>query len=72
VRFLWALIGLLYALMSIYVGYQFVTLAMGPRLSEKGLPLQAAPFLGGIALALVALPLIWNSIRLATARIPRY
>jgi hypothetical protein len=44
----------------------------GPRLSQKGILLQAPPVLGGIALAVLALPLIWNCIRLATAKTPRY
>jgi hypothetical protein len=63
-KYLWALIGLLYALLNIYVGYLFVTAATGHGLSQKGLLLQAPPFLGGIALALLALPLLWNVLRL--------
>ena len=38
--------------------------AMGHGLSQKGILLQAPPFLGGIGLAVLALPLIWNSARL--------
>jgi hypothetical protein len=68
VKYLWALLGLLYAALSIYVGYLFITSATGPRLSEKGLLLQVPPLLGGIALIVLALPLIWNCVRLATAR----
>jgi hypothetical protein len=71
-KYPWALLGLLYALLSIYVGYLFVTAAIGAKLTQKGILLQAPPFLGGIALALLALPLIWNCLRLATARTPRY
>jgi hypothetical protein len=71
-KYIWALLGLLYALLSIYVGYLFVTAAIGPKLSQKGILLQAPPLLGGIALALLALPLIWNSLRLATAQTQRY
>lgn len=67
-KYLWALLGLLYALLSIYVGYLFVTSAVGPKLTQKGVLLQAAPFLGGIALVILALPLIWNCIRLVTTR----
>lgn len=67
-RYLWALLGLLYALLSIYVGYLFFTAGTGARLAEKGLLLQAPPILGGIALVLFALPLIWNCLRLATSR----
>jgi hypothetical protein len=67
-KYLWALIGLLYALLNIYVGYLFVTAAMGHGLSQKGILLQAPPFLGGIGLAVLALPLIWNSARLVFTR----
>ncbi len=69
-KYLWALLGLLYALLSIYVGYLFIAAATGAKLSQKGVLLQAPPLLGGIALAVLALPLIWNCIRLATARTP--
>ena len=69
-KYLWALLGLLYALLSIYVGYLFVTSAVGAKLTQKGLLLQAPPLLGGIALAILSLPLIWNCIRLATSRTP--
>jgi hypothetical protein len=72
VRYLWALVGLLFAVLNIYVAYLFVTAGTGAKLAQKGLLLQAPPILGGIALALLALPLIWNCIRLATARTPRY
>jgi hypothetical protein len=72
VKYLWALLGLLYALLSIYVGYLFITSAVGPKLTQKGVLLQAPPLLGGLALIVLALPLIWNCLRLATARIPRY
>jgi len=71
-KYLWALIGLLFALLNIYVGYLFVTAGFGARLSTKGIMLQAPPVLGGIALAVLALPLIWNCVRLVTARTPRY
>jgi hypothetical protein len=72
VKYLWAVLGLLYALLSIYVAYLFITSAVGPKLTQKGLLLQAPPLLGGIALALLALPLLWNCIRLATSRPPTY
>jgi hypothetical protein len=72
VKYLWALLGLLYAALCIYVGYLFVTAGTGARLSQKGLLLQAPPILGGIALVILALPLIWNCARLVSARGPRY
>jgi hypothetical protein len=70
VKYLWALIGLLYALLNIYVGYLLFAAGTGTKLAQKGIMLQAPPVLGGIALAVLALPLIWNSVRLATARTP--
>jgi hypothetical protein len=67
-KYLWVIIGLLYAALNLYVGYLLVTAGTGPKLSQKGLLLQAPPVLGGIALAVLALPLLWNCVRLATAR----
>lgn len=66
-KYVWALLGLLYAVLSIYVGYLFITSATGARLSQKAL-LQVPPLLGGIALIILALPLLWNCLRLVTAR----
>ncbi|HEV7662012.1 MAG TPA: hypothetical protein VGQ62_00655 [Chloroflexota bacterium] len=71
-KFVWAIIALLYAVLNIYVGYLFVTAATGAKLSQKGILLQAPPLLGGLALAVLALPLLWNCIRLITAKTPRY
>ena len=71
-KYLRALLGLLETLLSTYVGYLFVTSAVGPKLAQKGLLLQAAPLLGGVALALVALPLVWSCLRLVVTRTPRY
>ena len=67
-KYLWALLALLYALLSIYVGYLFVISAVGAKLSQKGALLQAPPLLGGLALIVLALPLLWNCLRLVTAR----
>ncbi len=69
-KYLWVVIGLLYALLNIYTGYLLFTAGVGAKLAQKGLMLQAPPVLGGIALAVLAVPLIWNSIRLASARTP--
>ena len=71
-RYLWAVLGLLYALLSVYVGYLFVMSGTGEKLQQKGAALQAAPLLGGIALIVLSIPLVWNSIRLATAKQPHY
>lgn len=64
-KFLWAIVAALYALLSAYVGYLFVMAATGERLSQKGLLLQMPPLLGGIALVLFAIPLLWNCVSLA-------
>jgi hypothetical protein len=72
VKYLWALLGALYALLAIYVGYLFFTAGIGAKLLQKGIYLQAPPILGGIALVLLAIPLLWNCVRLVTARTPRY
>jgi RsiW-degrading membrane proteinase PrsW (M82 family) len=68
VKYLWALIGLLYAVLNLYVGYLLVTAGSGPKLAQKGMLIQAPPVLGGLALAVLALPLLWNCVRLATAK----
>ena len=40
-KYLWALLGLLYALLNIYVGYLLFTAGVGAKLAQKGLMLQA-------------------------------
>ena len=67
-KYLWAVIGLAYAVLNLYVGYLLVTAGTGVKLSQKGLLLQTPPVLGGIALAILALPLIWTCLRLATSK----
>ncbi|HLZ27219.1 MAG TPA: hypothetical protein VKV73_07845 [Chloroflexota bacterium] len=67
-KYLWAVLGLLYAALNLYVGYLLVMAGTGPKLAQKGIVLTAPPILGGIALAILALPLLWNCVRLATAR----
>jgi hypothetical protein len=67
-KYLWAVIGLAYAVLNLYVGYLLVTAGTGAKLSQKGILLQAPPVLGGIALAILALPLLWNCARLATSK----
>jgi hypothetical protein len=72
VKYVWVVLGILYALLSIYVGYLFITNATSDKLSQKGVVLQAAPLLGGIALILLSLPLLWNAVRLAIVKTPNY
>jgi hypothetical protein len=64
VNYVWAIIGALYALLSIYVGYLFFAAATGEKLTQKGTLLQAPPLLGGIALIVLAIPLLWNCVSL--------
>jgi hypothetical protein len=68
VKYLWSLSGVAYALLSIFVGYLFITSAAGARLTQRGLLLEAAPFVGGLALIVLAPPLVWNCLRLASGR----
>jgi hypothetical protein len=72
VKYVWVIVGVLYALLSIYVGYLFIASATGAKLQQKGLLLQVPPLVGGIALILLSLPLLWNAVRLATSRTPTY
>jgi hypothetical protein len=70
-RYLWALFGLVFGLLSIYAGYYYFTSGMTERLMQKGLLLQAPAVLSGIGLVILALPLIYQSVRLATSRPPQ-
>jgi len=72
VKYLWVVLGVLYGLLSIYVGYLFIQSGIGAKLAQKGFLLQGPPLLGGILLILLSLPLLWNCVRLATAGTPRY
>jgi hypothetical protein len=72
VKYVWVVLGILYALLSIYVGYLFITSATGDKLSQKGFVLQSAPLLGGITLILLSLPLLWNVVRLAITKTASY
>lgn len=68
-KYLWVLLGLLYVALNVYVGYLFVQSGMGAKLAPKGILLQAPPVLGGIALIVLSVPLLWNCLRLATSRV---
>lgn len=71
-KLVWAVVGILFAALNIYVGYLLFTAGIGAKLMQKGIYLQAPPILGGLALAILALPLLWNCVRLVTARTERY
>jgi hypothetical protein len=71
-KYVWALVAVLYALLNIYVGYILFSAGIGAKLAQKGPYLQGPPILGGLALAIVALPLLWNCLRLVTAKRETY
>lgn len=71
-KFVWAIVGILFALLCLYSGYLFFIAGIGAKLSQKGIYLQGPPILGGIALIVLALPLLWNCARLMTARTEGY
>jgi hypothetical protein len=63
-----ALLALVFALANAYVGYVLITAALTDKVASKGFVLQALPLLGGLALIVFALPLIWQCARLMVAR----
>ena len=67
-RYLVALLGLIFVVLNAWVGYLFVTTALTEKMAHKGFILQSLPLLGGVALVLFCLPLLWQSVRLVTAR----
>jgi TRAP-type C4-dicarboxylate transport system permease small subunit len=67
-RFLVALLSLAFALATAYVGYLFVTIAMTDKMAAKGFMLQSLPLLGGLALIVFAIPLVWNCVALMVAK----
>jgi hypothetical protein len=67
-RFLVALLSLVLALATAYVGYLFVTTAMTDKMAAKGFMLQSLPLLGGLALIVFAIPLVWNCVALVVSK----
>jgi hypothetical protein len=63
-----ALLALVFAALNVWVGYFFVTTALTDKMAHKGFILQSLPLLGGIALIIFCLPLLWQAIRLVTVR----
>ena len=45
-KYVWVIVGLLYALLNLYTGYLLFTAGVGPKLAQKGIMLQAPPVLG--------------------------
>jgi hypothetical protein len=67
-RFLWALLAIVYIALNVLVGYLFVTEALTQKIASKGFVLQSLPLLGGIALVIFCLPLLWQAFRLMTSK----
>jgi hypothetical protein len=67
-KLLLAVLGLVFALLNVLVGYLFVAVALTDKMAAKGFVLQSLPLLGGVALILFALPVVWQSLALVVAR----
>jgi hypothetical protein len=67
-RQLVALLALVFALANAYVGYLFVTASLTEKMAAKGFVLQSLPLLGGLALIVFTLPLLWQCVSLAISR----
>ena len=69
-KYVVALLSLVFALATAYVGYQFATVALTDKMASKGFVLQALPLLGGLALIVFALPVLWQCVVLMVAKPP--
>jgi len=67
-RFLVALLALVFPILNAIVGYLFFHEAMTDKMVHKGFVLQSLPLLGGLVLILFCLPLLWNAFRLVTSK----
>ena len=67
-RFLVALLALVFSALTAYVGYLFYLEALTDKMAHKGFVLQSLPLLGGLALILFCLPLLWQIFRLVTSK----
>ena len=67
-KYLWAVLALAFLVLNAVVGYLFVREALTDKMAHKGYVLQSLPLLGGAALVLFCLPLLWQAVRLLTAR----
>jgi hypothetical protein len=72
VKFLVALLALVFIALNAYVGYLFFNEALTEKMAHKGFILQSLPLLGGIALIIFCLPVLWQIIRLITAKQTTY
>jgi hypothetical protein len=67
-RFLVALLAVVFALLNAYVGYLFFKEGLTDKMAHKGFLLQSLPLLGGLVLIIFCLPLLWNAFRLVTSK----
>ena len=67
-RFLVALLALVFVALNVLVGYLFYHEALTDKMAHKGFVLQSLPLLGGVALIVFCLPLLWQIVRLVTAK----
>ena len=67
-KYLWAVLALAFLVLNAVVGYLFVREALTDKMAHKGFVLQSLPLLGGAALVLFCVPLLWQAVRLLTAR----
>jgi hypothetical protein len=65
-------LAIAFALANAYVGYLFVKEGMTDKLAAKGFMLQSLPLLGGIALIVFCLPVLWTAFRLMTSKPASY
>jgi hypothetical protein len=68
VRFLVAVLALLFIALNAAVGYLFFKEALTDKMVHKGFVLQSLPLLGGVVLVLFCLPVLWNIFRLVTTK----
>jgi hypothetical protein len=67
-KFLVALLALVFIALNALVGYLFFKEALTDKMVHKGFILQSLPLLGGVVLILFCLPVLWQIVRLITAR----
>jgi hypothetical protein len=67
-RRLVALVGLIWSVGNLLLAYQLVTSGLAGKTVAKGLALQFALWSGGLLIAVFALLLAWQCVRLAASR----
>src|SRR6266545_4919891 len=68
-KFLVALLALIFLAGNALVGYLFFKEALTDKMVHKGFILQSLPLLGGVVLILFCLPVLWHVFRLLTTRL---